>query len=127
MSKPGSIPYGEKRGEAEVLDRMRALRSEGFGPAEITRTLNDEGYRNRRGNEFSPQWVLHLLNKYVDADRPVAAEQLYQDLVDRFAEIETVNSERVQGLALKVRQLQRQYWISIGGLAIAVALMSFFT
>lgn len=66
--KGGAARYGyTKNGEEDVVEqaiikRVIQLRQSNLSHSAIAQTLNDEGYRNRRWNEFTPDNVGHLLN-----------------------------------------------------------------
>jgi DNA invertase Pin-like site-specific DNA recombinase len=55
----GAKPYGNFAGEAEVIERMKALRASGMGFDRIAAALNAEGIRPRRGEKW---WGLTVNN-----------------------------------------------------------------
>src|ERR1035438_1929655 len=55
----GAKPYGALPGEAEVIERMKALRASGMGFDKIAVALNAEGIKPRRGKKW---WGLTVNN-----------------------------------------------------------------
>jgi len=54
-----TTPPGEKR----VVERMRALRKEGLGFDRLAVTLNEEGYRTRKGTAWHGFGVNRILSR----------------------------------------------------------------
>jgi len=75
----GQHRYGQhpdKPEEAKCLRRMRELALQTDSPTEISRILNGEGFRPRRGRRWYPSTVRRILDR--DAAPDVAAPRLVQ-------------------------------------------------
>jgi site-specific DNA recombinase len=59
----GRKPYGYYEGEADVLERMKALRAEGLGFAGIAAKLNEEGIPPRSGAKWHNFAVNQILSR----------------------------------------------------------------
>lgn len=59
----GRKPFGALPGEAETLQRMRALRNSGLSLAEISDSLNEAGKTTRGGGLWIPATVSKILNR----------------------------------------------------------------
>lgn len=59
----GALPFGEKIGEGETLERMIALRDAGLGYDRIATQLNAEGSKPRRGAKWHGTTVNKILRR----------------------------------------------------------------
>ncbi len=59
----GRKPYGHYPGEKSVVERMRALRKEGLGFDRLAVTLNEEGFRTRKGTAWHGFGVNRILSR----------------------------------------------------------------
>jgi len=64
----GAKSYGTYPGEGAIVERMRQLRrkpakAKRASLADIAETLNEQGFRNRAGREWSSRMVWHVLNQ----------------------------------------------------------------
>jgi DNA invertase Pin-like site-specific DNA recombinase len=59
----GRHPFGHKEGEKVVLDRMIALRSQGYRPDQIAHMLNTEGVPTRMGKTWLSPTVDKILKR----------------------------------------------------------------
>jgi DNA invertase Pin-like site-specific DNA recombinase len=59
----GRKPYGQKPGEAGVLDRMKQLRAEGTYYKEIASILTNEGILSRMGKPWSASTIQEILTR----------------------------------------------------------------
>ena len=57
----GRKPYGERKGERRVIDRILALRSAGAAMDTIAETLNGEGLKPRSGRQWYGSSVRNVL------------------------------------------------------------------
>ncbi len=57
----GRKPYGVRPGEAEVVERMKALRAEGMAVDKIAATLNTASVKPRAGERWYPTSVYRVL------------------------------------------------------------------
>lgn len=60
----GRKRYGTMPGEAKVIERIRALRSEGLALDKIADTLNAEGLKPRAGKQWYPTTISRILNAF---------------------------------------------------------------
>lgn len=58
----GAKPYGTLPGEAEVIERMKALQRSGLGFDRIAAALNAEGIKPRRGARWWGQTINNILS-----------------------------------------------------------------
>ena len=59
----GVRPFGANEEERRILARMMALKTEGVSLQRIADILNTEGFRNRKGNEWTKGNVDSILRK----------------------------------------------------------------
>jgi DNA invertase Pin-like site-specific DNA recombinase len=57
----GRKPYGTRPGETEIIERMKALRSEGLAVDKVAATLNSEGAKPRAGQSWYATSVYRVL------------------------------------------------------------------
>ncbi len=58
----GRKPFGYFEGEQAVVDRMKALRAEGYGYDKIATILNGEGAKPRASNRWHGVVINRILN-----------------------------------------------------------------
>ncbi|MGH9320566.1 MAG: recombinase family protein, partial [Vicinamibacteria bacterium] len=74
--------------EAEIVRRAHELYRAGVGVNRVAATLNEEGYRTRRGSKFSARVILDLLGHpaYIGSVRfrgEIVAEGVHEPILDR--------------------------------------------
>jgi site-specific DNA recombinase len=57
----GRKPYGDRTGEAEVIERILALRKAGMAMDTIAETLNSDGTKPRSGSKWYGSSVRNVL------------------------------------------------------------------
>lgn len=58
----GAVKYGQKDGsEKAVVDRCSELKASGFSTYRIAETLNNEGFKPRRGSKFHQTQIVRML------------------------------------------------------------------
>lgn len=65
MRCEGKKPYGSRPGEAAALDRIKALRVQGWQPETIANMLNDESVPTRHGKRWHSGTVSKILARHI--------------------------------------------------------------
>lgn len=69
-SKGRRPAYGEKAGEAKIVDRILVWNREGVNPTAIARMLNDENVPTQTGKKWKPQTVRNVIDRGSSPSRP---------------------------------------------------------
>lgn len=74
LGRSSGGPYGRDEEEREVLGKIMHMKGQQWSQQEIADHLNEEGYRTRRGKQWSPGTIRHVLKDAVRVSRQRVSE-----------------------------------------------------